>query len=84
MYTGTKLVNGLSLVAKGSTTMVDVRISVHLRALRLTRVYLDKVPARNRLKSESMPTMKGVKRRSASVLVAIKARIKPSCVRGTD
>jgi len=51
---------------------------------RLTRVYLDKVPARNRLKSESMPTMKGVKRHCASVLAAIKAHIKPSCVRGTD
>lgn len=52
----------------------NITISVHLRAI--ARVYLDKVPARNRLKSESMPTMKGVKRCCADGLVAIKLTYK--------
>ncbi|CAL1674896.1 unnamed protein product [Lasius platythorax] len=49
----------------------NVTISVHLRVLCEYR-YLDKVPARNRFKSESMPTMKGAKKRCAIVLAAIK------------
>jgi len=40
------------------------------------QVYLDKVPARNRFKSESVPTMKGVKRCCASALAAIKCMCK--------
>lgn len=50
------------------------RYLLHLR--RLMRVYLDKVPARNRFKSESVPTMKGVKRCCASALAAIKRTCK--------
>lgn len=56
-----------------------VTISVHLR---VSYAYLDKVPARNRFKSKSMPTMKGVKRCCASALVAIKRS--SSCVRCAD
>lgn len=53
-----------------------VTISVHLC---VSHAYLDKVPARNRFKSKSMPTMKGVKRRCTSALVAIKRSSR--CVR---
>lgn len=56
--------------AEGGETE-SVTISVHLRVLCEYR-YLDKVPARNRFKSESMPTMKGAKKRCAIVLAAIK------------
>lgn len=77
MYVRTKLVNGLSFVAKGSTKSEGKEEKSQERndicaLTRLMRVYLDKVPARNRFKSESMPTMKGAKRRCAIVLAAIK------------
>lgn len=81
VYVHTKLVNGLSLVAKGSTTSERreggrERNDISCTYGRLMRVYLDKVPARNRFKSESVPTMKGVKRCCASALVAIKRTCK--------
>lgn len=77
MYVRTKLVNELSFVAKGSTKSEGKEEKSRERndicaLTRLMRVYLDKVPARNRFKSESMPTMKGAKRRCAIVLAAIK------------